>query len=160
MTPRGSSFAGRIAFITGGAGGIGLALGEELARRGTTVVLADRDLGNATRAATAIRNAGGQARAVELDVTDRAAFDARVAEAVDAHGRLDYLFNNAGIGVTGEVRDLTPEAWDRVIDVNLRGVIHGVQAAYPRMLEQGSGHIANTACIAGLVRFPMTAAGW
>ena len=152
------SFAKRVAFITGGGGGIGVALGEELSRRGAAVVLADRNHERAAEAAATILAGGGRAQAVELDVTDRGAFELRIAEVVEEHGRLDYLFNNAGIGVTGEVRDLSPAAWDRVIDVNLRGVIHGVQAAYPRMLELGSGHIANTACVAGLVPFPMTAA--
>jgi len=151
-------FDGKIAIVTGGASGIGRALGEEMARLGAVVVLADLDAEGAEAAAEAIRCAGGRTRGVKLDVTDREAFAELVEDVVREEGRLDYLFNNAGIGVTGEVRDLPPGAWDRVIDTNLRGVVHGVEAAYPVMIRQGSGHIANTACIAGLVPFPMTAA--
>ncbi len=151
-------FDGAIAILTGGARGIGRAVAEEMARRGAVTVVADLDAEKADTVVTAIRDAGGKARSAQLDVTDAGAFGRLVERTVDEHGRLDYLFNNAGIGVSGEVRDLPAGAWDRVIDVNLRGVIHGIEAAYPRMIEQGSGHIFNTACIAGLVPFPMTAA--
>jgi NAD(P)-dependent dehydrogenase (short-subunit alcohol dehydrogenase family) len=78
----------------------------------------------------------------------------RVAE---EQGRLDYLFNNAGIAAGGELRDHTIEAWNKIIDVNLRGVVHGVQAAYPLMLGQGFGHIVNTASMQGLIPSPLTA---
>jgi len=73
---------------------------------------------------------------------------------VAIHGQLDYIFNNAGIAVGGMVEELTLDHWNRVIDVNLRGVIHGVHAAYPIMLRQGNGHIVNTASLAGLVPGP------
>lgn len=151
-------FAERIAIVTGGGRGIGRAVAEEMARRGAVMIVTDLEANRAAEVATAIRGAGGEARSAALDVTDAAAFRRLVAATVEADGRLDYLFNNAGIGVTGEVRDLPDGAWDRVIDVNLRGVVHGIEAAYPQMIRQGSGHIFNTACIAGLVPFPMTAA--
>lgn len=151
-----------IALITGGAGGIGRALGAELVRRGARVVLTDLDGEAADRAAAELgRQDGrpeGRVEARALDVTDAPAVRQAVDEVVARHGRLDYLFNNAGIGVTGEVRDMDLGSWNRVIDINLRGVIHGIEAAYPQMIRQGSGHIANTACVAGLVPFPMTAA--
>ncbi len=73
----------------------------------------------------------------------------------DAIGDLDYQFNNAGIGVGGELFDLTVAHWDRIIDINLRGVVHGVQAAYPKMVARGRGHIINTASVAGLVPTPL-----
>jgi NAD(P)-dependent dehydrogenase (short-subunit alcohol dehydrogenase family) len=148
------TFAGAVAVVTGGASGIGQALGEALARRGATVVLADLQGGRAQAVAADIRAAGGRATAAELDVVDFAAVRRLIEETVAAHGRLDYLFNNAGIGINGEVRHYQIEDWYRVFDVNLRGVANGVQAAYPVMLRQGYGHIVNTASMAGLVPSP------
>ncbi|MEO1087606.1 MAG: SDR family NAD(P)-dependent oxidoreductase, partial [Acidobacteriota bacterium] len=133
-------------------------LAAAAAERGATVIVTDLDGDGAGRVAEGLRGRGFSSEARTLDVTDRSAFKALVDDVVAAQGRLDFLFNNAGIGVTGEARDLSPDAWDRVIDVNLKGVIHGIQAAYPHMVEQRSGHIANTACVAGLVPFPMTSA--
>ena len=86
-----------------------------------------------------------------LDVRDAAAVADLVARWLAEHGQLDLMFNNAGIAVGGTVEEITLDHWDRVIDVNLRGVIHGVHAAYPVMLRQGNGHIVNTASLAGLV---------
>ncbi|HLK10686.1 MAG TPA: SDR family oxidoreductase [Candidatus Binatia bacterium] len=147
-------FEGAVAVVTGGASGIGRALGEELARRGAAVVLADVQADEAAAAAGQLAAAGRRAAGVALDVTDASAV-ARVIDGVAAeHGRLDFVFNNAGIAVGGELRDHTLEAWNRIIDVNLRGVVHGVQAAYPLMLRQGFGHIVNTASMAGLVTGP------
>lgn len=145
------SLHGRVALITGGASGIGRALGLELAARGCAVVLADRQAELAELAAASVRDAGGDGLAVELDVRDRFAFR-RVAEETQARaGRIDFLFNNAGIGVGAEIERCDPEDWDEVVDVNLRGVIHGVEAVYPLMVAQRSGHIVNTASMAGLV---------
>lgn len=142
---------GKVALITGGASGIGRALGVELARRGAEVLLADRQGELAGEAAAAIRAEGGAAAGVELDVRSRADFR-KVADDLKARaGRIDYLFNNAGIGVGAEIERCTPEDWDDVVDVNLRGVIHGVEAVYPTMVAQGSGHVVNTASMAGLV---------
>lgn len=143
-----------VAYISGGASGIGRALGEALARRGATVVLADRQLELAEEVAQSIRRSGGQAEATELDVTDFAAHERSVQDATAKYGRLDYIFNNAGIGIGGPVSKYQIDDWNRVLDVNLRGVIHGVQAAYPIMLEQGFGHIVNTASMAGLIPTP------
>jgi NAD(P)-dependent dehydrogenase (short-subunit alcohol dehydrogenase family) len=78
-------------------------------------------------------------------------FERAVAEAVQRSGRIDYLFNNAGVGVGGEVDSYTLDDWNDVFDVNLRGVVHGIQAAYPIMIRQRSGHIVNTASMAGLI---------
>ncbi len=145
----------RSAIVTGGASGIGRALGEELAVAGVHVVLADRQLDLAERVASDIRARGGSATATELDVRDLDRFRKVVQVAVEECGRLDYLFNNAGIIVTGEIRDYDPADWDDVIDVNLRGVSYGIHAAYPLMIEQGFGHIVNTASIAGLIAMPI-----
>jgi NAD(P)-dependent dehydrogenase (short-subunit alcohol dehydrogenase family) len=148
------TFAGAVAVVTGGASGIGQALGEALARRGATVVLADLQGERAQAVAANIRACGGKATAAELDVVDFAALQRLVEATVGTQGRLDYLFNNAGIGISGEVRHYQIEDWYRVFDVNLRGVANGVQAAYPVLLRQGYGHIVNTASMAGLVPSP------
>jgi NAD(P)-dependent dehydrogenase (short-subunit alcohol dehydrogenase family) len=134
-------FAGKVAVITGGGSGIGAGMAAELRRQGATVVTAD------------VR--GGD---VELDVRDRAAVEATLERVITEHGRLDLLFNNAGISMGGETHRMDPSYFDRIIDVNLRGVVNGVMAAYPRMVEQGHGHIVNTASMAGLAGAPLVAA--
>jgi NAD(P)-dependent dehydrogenase (short-subunit alcohol dehydrogenase family) len=147
-------FKGAVAIITGGASGIGRALAGDLARRGAEVILADRQAGAVEKAANQIRNQGAKATAAVLDVADFGAAQGVVSETIGRTGRLDFLFNNAGIGIGGEVRDYTLQDWNRLIDVNLRGVVHGVQAAYGPMADQGFGHIVNTASIAGLCPTP------
>jgi NAD(P)-dependent dehydrogenase (short-subunit alcohol dehydrogenase family) len=148
------SFQNKVALVTGGASGIGRALCEELARRGAVAVVTDIHFEDAEAVAAAIIANGGRAAAARLDVTRAEDAQRVVEETVREHGRLDYMFNNAGIGVGGEVRDLSLEHWRQAIDINLWGVIHGTAAAYPVMLRQGSGHIVNTASAAGLVGEP------
>jgi NAD(P)-dependent dehydrogenase (short-subunit alcohol dehydrogenase family) len=150
------TFAGAVAIVTGGASGIGQALGEALARRGALVVLADLQGARARDVAAGIEKRGGKARAAELNVVDFAALNRLVEETVREHGRIDYIFNNAGIGTAGEVRFYQIEDWNRMIDINLRGVVNGIQAVYPVMLQQGFGHIVNTASMSGLVPSPWT----
>ena len=154
--PDDTHYQGRVAIVTGAASGIGKALAGALARRGATVVLADIDEGGAKAAADALA-AGppGRVSGVALDVTDAEAVASLVERVAQDHGHLDFLFNNAGIAVAGPVRELTLAHWNRTIDVNLRGVIHGVVAAYPIMIRQGHGHIVNTASLAGLLPAPM-----
>jgi NAD(P)-dependent dehydrogenase (short-subunit alcohol dehydrogenase family) len=148
----------RIAFVTGGASGIGRALSGALVRRGARVVLADVNASGAAAVARDLTARGpGSASSVSLDVTDALGFEQALRSAQAEYGRLDLLFNNAGIGVGGPVEELTLAHWERTIDVNLRGVIHGVHAAYPLMIEQGFGHIVNTASLAGLLPFPLGA---
>ncbi|MGH3257025.1 MAG: SDR family oxidoreductase, partial [Streptosporangiaceae bacterium] len=145
----------RIAIITGAASGIGQALASALVVRGDTVVVADIDGGGAERVAGELAQRGpGTAQPAVVDVRDAGAVQALVDQTRDRHGRLDVMVNNAGIGVGGEAHDLLLAHWDRAIDVNLRGVVHGVQAAYLVMVEQGSGHIVNTASLAGLLPTP------
>ena len=144
-------FRDKIALVTGAGSGIGRGLALELARLGAIVVCADIDADTAEAPANDARVAGGRASAARLDVADRVAFVELVETIVRSNGRLDYLFNNAGIAVGGDVRDIPHEQWRRVVDVNLWGVINGVEAAYPGMAARGSGHIVNTASVAGLV---------
>jgi NAD(P)-dependent dehydrogenase (short-subunit alcohol dehydrogenase family) len=144
----------RIAIVTGGGSGIGEAVCRALAARGDTVIVADIDGAAAERVASDI---GALATATKVDVRDAAAVQAVVDDTVAAHGRLDIMFNNAGIAVGGDTLELTVAHWDRIIDINLRGVVHGLQAAYPVMAKQRSGHIVNTASVAGLVPVPFLA---
>lgn len=143
--------AGKVAVITGGASGIGRGLAEELARRGAEVVIADRQVELAREVADAIQAAGGEASGVELDVRSFESMKKLVEGTVARCGRIDFFFNNAGIGVAGPVETYTPADWDDVFDVNLRGVAYGVQVVYPVMIAQGFGHIVNTASVAGLL---------
>ena len=145
------TYNGSVAVVTGAASGIGRGLAQELARRGSEVILADRQIELAEEIAAAIRAKAGKAQASELDVTDASAVDALIQKTVEQTGRLDYLFNNAGIGIAGPIERYTLEDWEQIISVNLRGVMHGVHSAYPIMLRQGFGHIVNTASLAGLV---------
>ena len=141
----------RVAFITGGASGIGAALTSKLTDAGAEVWIADRQFGVAEQLARRLDAGDAAVHAVELDVRDPVAFEQAIARTVQTSGRIDFLFNNAGIGIGGEIDALSLEDWNDIIDVNLRGVIHGVRAAYPVMIRQGSGHIVNTASMAGLV---------
>jgi NAD(P)-dependent dehydrogenase (short-subunit alcohol dehydrogenase family) len=138
--------------ITGAASGIGLALSEAVAKRGATVWMTDVDAQGVEKAAKVI---GGKARSSTLAVRDADAVRAMVERVVAEHGSIDYLFNNAGIGLGGEAHELTNAHYDRIIDINIRGVVHGITAAYPVMTAQRSGHIVNTASMAGLVPAPL-----
>ena len=147
-------FKEKIAIITGGASGIGYAVARELARRGSVLVLADINAEGVERAAADITGAGGKARATRVDVTKADEVQKLVKETAEEYGRLDYIFNNAGIAIIGEVRDMTLDDWRRIVDINLWGVIYGTMAAYPLMIEQGFGHIVNIASVAGLIGIP------
>jgi NAD(P)-dependent dehydrogenase (short-subunit alcohol dehydrogenase family) len=146
-------FTGKQAIVTGAGSGIGAALCRALVAAGADVVCTDVDGAAAARTAAALTGPG-TATAAALDVTDPAAVTAAVDAVATRTGRLDLMFNNAGIAWGGDTELLTLEQWNAIIDVNIRGVVHGVVAAYPVMLRQGHGHIVNTASMAGL-----TAAG-
>jgi NAD(P)-dependent dehydrogenase (short-subunit alcohol dehydrogenase family) len=153
-----SVFKDKIAIVTGGASGIGAALARELGRRGAVVVLADVQIDAALGVAAKITASGGRAAAQYLDVTDGEAVQRLVARVAAEHGRLDYMFNNAGIAVFGEFRDLPAADWKRILDINVNGVFAGTAAAYAVMVRQGAGHIVNTASLAGLIASPGLAA--
>jgi NAD(P)-dependent dehydrogenase (short-subunit alcohol dehydrogenase family) len=142
-------FDGAIAIVTGGASGIGLAMSQRLTELGAKVVVADIDRELGERSAASIAG-----EFCHVDVADPDSVKELVNSTAKRHGRVDYLFNNAGIAVIGTVQDTPLEDWYRVFDINVRGVIHGIDAAYPLFIEQGFGHIVNTASIAGLIPCP------
>ncbi|MGH7804731.1 MAG: SDR family NAD(P)-dependent oxidoreductase, partial [Candidatus Binatia bacterium] len=138
-------FADKIAVITGAASGIGAATARRLAREGARLMLAD------------LNDEGGEAVAKELgaafrkvDVSVRTEVEALMDATVDRFGRLDVVFNNAGIGAFGRTPDLDPEVWHRIIDVDLHSVFYGCRAAIPHLRKGGGGAIVNTASISGL----------
>jgi NAD(P)-dependent dehydrogenase (short-subunit alcohol dehydrogenase family) len=144
----------KVAIVTGGGSGIGEGLCRELARRGARVVVADINSGEAERVALSITGLGGQATASTIDVSRPEQVTGLVEETAAAHGRLDYMFNNAGFAIGGDFRDLTLDHWRRVLDVDLCGVLHGMQAAYPIMARQSFGHIVNTSSAAAFFAAP------
>jgi len=144
----------KIAIVTGGASGIGRELCRQLGGHGATVIVADINREGAEEAASSIAGStAGRARGVLLDVTDAEQVRKLVRDTAAEFGRLDYMFNNAGIAIGGDARDMDWEHWRRILDINLMGAVYGARAAYSVMVEQGFGHIVNTASGAGL--FPI-----
>jgi NAD(P)-dependent dehydrogenase (short-subunit alcohol dehydrogenase family) len=151
------SLGDKVAIVTGAGSGIGAAISLELASRGAHVIVADIDEDAAGRVAAAISAGGGQATPRCVDVSEEHDIARLVQDTASTHGRLDYQFNNAGIAIGGDARDLTTGHWRRVLEVDLLGVLYGTVAAYPIMARQGFGHIVNTSSGAGLVPTPLNA---
>lgn len=147
-------FKDKVVIVTGGASGVGRELSKALGRSGAVVVTADINLDGAKKTVSEIKAEGGNATAVKLDVTKEAAFKKLVQKTAKEHKRLDMIFNNAGIIVVGDMRDISLEHFHRIVDVNLWGGINGTMSAYPLMVKQGFGHIVNIASVAGLVPYP------
>ena len=150
-------FEGTVAVVTGGGAGIGAALCDELASRGSRVIVVDIHEKDAAHVADRIKERGGKALALRADVSNEAEVMRLIEETDSSYGRLDYLFNNAGIAIGGDARDLTIEQWRHVIDVDFLGVLYGTLAAYPIMVRQGFGHIVNTSSATGLFPQPINA---
>ncbi len=149
------NFKDRIAIITGASSGIGRALAEELGRRGATVVVAGKNAERTNLVAVEIAGNGGRAIAAQVDVSRAEEVEGLVEKTVAEHGRLDYMFNNAGVGIAGDFAATSLEHWQHTLDVNFWGVLYGTQAAYAVMEKQRSGHIVNTASSAGLFPIPL-----
>ena len=141
-----------VAIITGGGSGIGRALAKALSKRGTIVMVTDIDPLKAKEVAT---ECGQAARSFSLDVRDAKAVTQLIQNIANEYGHLDFLFNNAGIAVAGETFEMDASLWDRIVDINIKGVQNGVLAAYPIMVKQRKGYIINTASLAGLGPAPL-----
>jgi NAD(P)-dependent dehydrogenase (short-subunit alcohol dehydrogenase family)/pimeloyl-ACP methyl ester carboxylesterase len=131
---------GKLALVTGAGAGIGQATAVELARQGArTVVIVDRDLAAAEKTAAAVRDAGAGAAVYQADVSDEAAMNELAAQVKDEHGVVDILVNNAGIAIAGRFLETTPEHWDTILAVNLRGVLNGSRVFGKQMVDRGEG---------------------
>lgn len=140
----------KVVLVTGASSGIGEATARRLAASGHRVVLGARRTELIATVAGSIRTAGGTADHHELDVTSLESMRAFVGAARDLHGRVDVLVNNAGVMPLSTLDALKVEEWNRMIDVNIRGVLHGIAAVLPVMRDQGAGHIVNIASVSGL----------
>ena len=145
---------GKVAAITGAGGGIGAATAVLLAERGAKVVLGDLREDLLEAVAARITAAGGEAACAKTDVTRREDPAALVALARERFGKLDVLVNNAGVGPISPMAELRVDDWDLMVDVNIKGVLHGIAAALPVFYEQGFGHIVNTASTAAYTTSP------
>ena len=149
-----SRIAGKVVAVTGASSGIGKVTARVLGERGAKVVLGARRVAQLDEIAAELRGRGGQAIVCATDVTRRDDVERLVGTAVSEFGRLDVLVNNAGISKIGPMSDLDVEGWSAMIDVNLRGVLHGIAAALPVFRRQGNGHFVTTVSTAGLKIVP------
>ena len=148
------SLKDKVAIITGASSGIGEATARRLAESGARVVLAARRVERLEALAADIEHHQGTALVAPTDVTDERSVQRLARRALDAFGRIDILINNAGIMPLSPISKLKVAEWDRMIDVNIKGVLYCVAATLPTMLEQGSGHIINVSSVAGRRPFP------
>jgi 3-oxoacyl-[acyl-carrier protein] reductase len=149
----------QVALVTGAGRGIGAAISECLAAMGKTVVLCSRTQKDLDSVAHAISLQGGKAVALTCDVSDLGSVQNLAAEVEKTYGRLDILVNNAGVGsFAGPLHEMTPQAWEKVLNTNLRGVFYCIRAFAPLMIRQGGGHIVNISSLAGKNALPNGAA--
>lgn len=158
--------AGRTAVVTGGANGVGAASARALAREGARVVVADYDFDAAQQFARELADSGAEVLAVDLDVRSEAGWQDAVVTVEDAFGSIDVLLNNAGTGSSRDENDqtirlhaLSATEWDRVFDINVRGVFLGIRAVVPSMRRAGGGSIINISSIGGIVGSRVSAYG-
>jgi NAD(P)-dependent dehydrogenase (short-subunit alcohol dehydrogenase family) len=144
--------AGKTAFVTGGAGGIGLALGRAFAEAGMKVMLADIEVDALAAAVEGLRGLGADVRGVPCDVADAGSVERAAKASFEAFGNVHVVCNNAGVAAGGGIDHISLENWQWVLDVNLMGVLHGIRAFLPHIRAHGEGgHIVNTASMAGLL---------
>ena len=145
---------GKVAVITGGASGIGRAVADRAAAEGMKIVLADIEEGPLKAAVDDLTTHGADALGVVTDVADAASVAALRDRALDRFAAVHLVHNNAGIGLGGPIWEVSEQDWRWILGVNLWGVIHGVSTFTPLLIEQGEGHIVNTASVAGLIAAP------
>lgn len=145
---------GKVAVITGGAAGLGLAMAKRFADEGMKLVLADIEDDVLASTVSEFADGGAEAKGVHCDVTDLAEVEALRDAALDAFGAVHVICNNAGVAAGGPAWAIPVEVWRWVLDVNFFGVIHGIHTFVPLLIEQGEGHVVNTASAAGLVSTP------
>jgi 3-oxoacyl-[acyl-carrier protein] reductase len=153
-----SRLSGKVAVVTGASKGIGKGIAVRYAREGASVVLASRSVDLLSSIAAQIQEEGGEALAVEVDVSRYESVSAMVDRAVDRFGRLDIMVNNAGISMACPSEDLKTQDWQRALDTDLSGVFYGSQCAARKMIPQGGGCIINITSVYGLVAAPGRAA--
>lgn len=145
---------GKVAVVTGGASGIGLAMARRFAAEGMQLVLADIEADPLASAVAELADGGATVSGVPTDVTDLDSVVALRDEVLHRHGAVHVLCNNAGVAAGGPAWEVTPDVWRWVFDVNVFGVVNGIHAFVPTMMDQGEGHVVNTASIAGLIAAP------
>lgn len=148
-----NNIEGKVVVITGASSGLGEATARHLAALGAAVVLAARRTDRLEKIVSDIVAAGGQAKAFTVDVTNKADVEKLVADTVDAYGKVDVLVNNAGLMAIAPLSETKTDEWDRMIDINIKGVLYGIAAALPVFQKQNSGHFINIASVAGLKVF-------
>jgi len=144
---------GKVVVITGASSGLGESTARHLASLGASIVLAARREERLKAIVEDIRSAGGQATAFKIDVTRRDDLVALIQHAVDTFGRVDVMINNAGLMAIAPISELRVDEWDRMIDINIKGVMYGIAAALPIFEQQGSGHFINISSVAGIKVF-------
>jgi NADP-dependent 3-hydroxy acid dehydrogenase YdfG len=144
-----SSLHNKVVLITGASSGIGEATARHLAARGARVLLGARRTDRLETLTAEIRAAGGTAEYLRLDVTDLAAMQSFADEALRVFGAIDVIINNAGVMPLSPLAELKITEWNRMIDVNIRGVLHGIAAVLPHMTSRKAGHIINVSSIGG-----------
>jgi 3-oxoacyl-[acyl-carrier protein] reductase len=150
---------GQVAIVTGAGRGIGAAIAKTLARRGAAAVLCGRTRAALDSSAKSIAEAGGKAEVIPCDVTSLKSVEAAAKQIESSFGRVDILVNNAGIGgFGGPLHQLAPDAWDQILNTNLRGVYYAIRALAPMMIRARSGHIINISSLAGKNALPNGAA--
>jgi NAD(P)-dependent dehydrogenase (short-subunit alcohol dehydrogenase family) len=151
-------FEGRVALVTGGAAGIGRAICLQLAREGAVAAVADRADEGGSETLALIEKSGGTGLSLRMDVSREPQIADAVAQVLRRFGRIDALFNNAGVELSRALHDTTTEEWDRVLDVNLKGMFLVSRQVLPVMMRQGRGAVVNTSSISGLLGWPGSAA--